>query len=193
MSPAGLAKIIIFPGAQKPVPGSPNPVLSQEKRPAKTTSIVMIGGQSRMDRKMAEILRQKENTTSVLNAGKHIISVVVELSSKEDLDPLMVFADLTVEIVGREKLSTGCDVLDVKIWERSERFKDREELRDCRTCIEIVVRPGTASALNWNEGTEHSMPTVWKAMVFAGDRPPVCLVNQFHGMPLLTDSKGSVR
>ena len=180
MPPAGLAKIIRFPNANKPVQGLPDPVLSQERRSDKTPTIVSIGGQSRIDRKFADILRQKENIAWALAAGKRTLSIVVELPVAEALDPLMVFADLTVEIAGREKLFTGCDVLDVRIWERSERFKDREELRDCRTCIEIVIQPSAAYALNWDEGFEHSLPAVRQVKVLTGDQPAVVLYNLFH-------------
>jgi hypothetical protein len=191
MSPKGLAKIIVFPGSKEPISGSLNPVHSQEKRFASTPTIVPIGGQSRIDRKFADTLRQAENFAWVLAAGERNLSIVVELPDIEALDPLMVFADLKVEIAGREKLFIDCDVLDVKIWERFERFKDREGSTDCRTCIEIMVRPSTAYALNWNEGVEHSLPAVRQVKVLAGDRPSVVLYNCFHDkkMTLRTGSK----
>ena len=178
---SGQAKIIVFPGSKGPVSGSLNPVVhSQEKSSAKRSTIVPIGGQSRIDRKFADILRQKENIAWVLVAGERTLSVVVELPGADALDPLMVFDDLKVAIAGREMMPAGCDVLDVKIWERSERFKDREELRNCRTCIEIVARFSTAYALNWNEGIEHSLPAVRQVEVLTGDQPLVVLYNHFH-------------
>jgi hypothetical protein len=179
MSPARQAKIISFPGAQKPVQGLPDFVPYKEDRAARTPPIVKIDGQPRADRALMKVLLKTGITVSALNADHQIISVIVELPARGQPDPLIIFADLSIEIAGEEELFTKCEVVDIEVWERF---------------VEILIKPSPAYVLNWNEGTDHSLPAVcWvKAYNNYGN---VLLFNQFHseGVILRTGSRTPAR
>jgi len=177
MTPAGPAKVLIFPGLSglfEPVQGPPRSILFKEKTDAAALPVVRIDGRSRADRQLASVLRRNWNYVSVLNAGEQVISVVVELAAGVTADPIIALARPTVEISGREMIFAKCRFRGIKV---------------CDGFLEMLIKP-VSYIFNRTEGEEHSLPAVWLVRLLIGDQPAISLYNRFHkiGKPLRLNS-----